>query len=96
MTEAPLIYTKNGNVPVDSVRLVSTFDDNTDIKISFHYADPVEGQPVGQLVPKFDKGGSITIHDKYYDIETGDLVREDAKVLVFKGTEALTGQGTFA
>jgi hypothetical protein len=92
----PLIYTKYGNVPLASVRMVSTFDDNTEIKIGFDVADTKMCEnAILSLIPTFEKTGSITVHNRYYDIETNELVKEESVVLVMGGLATLTDTGEF-
>ncbi len=58
MTEKPLIYTKNGNVPMDSVRYEHEW---------------VDGESV------------LMLHERWYDIETGELVKNNMHGYAKKG-----------
>lgn len=102
----PLTYTKNGNVPSDSLEVVPSFVDNEEITISFKVDDGTTisfdwlnstlralGLIKEDIVPIFEKRGTAEMHLRYIDKETGDEVRNDTHIYAYKGLDLAAKQG---
>ena len=78
MSEEPLIFTKNGNVPESDLVYSTEWDDHIDHNINIVVMD-------GQLVPTVTKTGYLVFKERYCDKITGEVMKESAHVYQFSG-----------
>jgi len=76
----PLIYTKYGNVPADTLDYKVTWTDNQELSASLTEQD-------GIPYVSFIKGGTITMIEQYFDKITGECVKQSAHTHLFSGLD---------
>ena len=82
----PLIWTTQGNVPLDTLDVTQEWDNHIESIVTLHVVD-------GAFQPKVEQDGYMVFIEKYHDRATGELVKESRHVCVFKGLDAQQEQG---
>ncbi len=82
----PLIYTKNGNVPIADLEYKHFWEDNLELKVKPKNEN-------GGMSLSIEKDGQIAHIEEYYDKVTGDLVKRSVAIYRFKGLDLASDKG---